>query len=265
MLLSLPLHVVQISDTHLFAEPSRELLGLSTTESLTTVVEAIRRLQPQPDVLLLTGDLSQDESPQSYERLRHLIAPLGIPSYWLPGNHDDLPLMEQILCSGSISANKVFQIKGWNLMLLNSMVAGKVYGELTVDSLSWLEQQLQQRPHHPTLIALHHPPCSIGSNWMDQINLRNPDQLFAVLDRYDQVKVVLFGHIHQEFAATRAGVQYLGCPSTCVQFKPYQFDFALDQQQPGFRLLTLYPDGQVDTTVKRVNYQLLPNLAATGY
>lgn len=100
---------------------------------------------------------------------------------------------------------------------------------------------------------------------MDQISLRNPDHLFAVLDRYPQVKVVLFGHIHQEFALTRAGIEYLGCPSTCVQFKPSQPDFALDQQPPGFRLLTLHPDGQFDTAIKRVNYQPLPDLAATGY
>lgn len=265
MPLTFPLQVVQISDTHLFADPTRELLGLSTAESLTTVLESIKQLQPKPDVLLFTGDLSQDESSESYERLRDLITPLGIPSYWLPGNHDQIPLMEQILCNSSILPDKVFQINNWNFILLNSMLPGKVYGELTVDSLSWLEQQLQQRMAHPTVVALHHPPCLIGSDWMDQIGLRNPDDLFAVLDRYEQVKVVLFGHVHQEFAAVRAGTHYLGCPSTCVQFKPYQPDFAIDQQRPGFRLLTLYPDGQFDAIVKRVNYRPLPNLAATGY
>jgi Icc protein len=100
---------------------------------------------------------------------------------------------------------------------------------------------------------------------MDQIGLRNPDDLLAVIDRYPQVKLVLFGHIHQAFSTTRAGVQYLGCPSTCVQFKPDQPDFAIDQQPPGFLMLDLYPDGQFDSRIKRVNYQRLPDLAATGY
>lgn len=260
-----PLQVVQISDTHLFAKSNQALLGLSTAESLTTVLDSIRRLRPKPDLLLLTGDLSQDESAESYKRLRDLITPLGIPSYWLPGNHDHLPLMEQILRTDLISADKTFQLGGWNFILLNSMLTGKVYGELSLDRLGWLEKQLQRHSDQPTLIALHHPPCLIGSDWMDQIGLRNPDDLLAVIDRYPQVKLVLFGHIHQAFSTTRAGVQYLGCPSTCVQFKPDQPDFAIDQQPPGFLILDLYPDGQFDIRIKRANYQRLPDLAATGY
>ncbi|MBF2051687.1 MAG: 3',5'-cyclic-AMP phosphodiesterase [Elainella sp. C42_A2020_010] len=260
-----PLQVVQLSDTHLFADPNRELLGLSTADSLKTVLDSVRQIQPKPDLLLLTGDLSQDESAKSYERLRDLLEPLQIPAYWLPGNHDYPPLMAQILVTPFIATDKVFQGGGWNFILLNSMATGKVYGELSAASLDWLEQQLQQCPVQPTLIALHHPPCPIGSNWMDQIGLRHPEALFAVLDRYEQVKLVLFGHIHQEFTATRAGVQYLGCPSTCVQFKPQETNFAIDDQRPGFRLLSLYPGGEFTTTVKRVNYQPLPDLAATGY
>jgi 3',5'-cyclic-AMP phosphodiesterase len=260
-----PLQVIQISDTHLFSDPHRELLGLSTADSLKTVLDSVCQLEPKPDLLLLTGDLSQDESAQSYRRLHDLITPLQIPTYWLPGNHDCPSLMTQILSTSLISTEKAFQINGWNLILLSSMLPGKVYGELSSESLVWLEQQLQQLPAQPTLLALHHPPCLIGSDWMDQIGLRNPDDLFAVIDRYPQVKLVTFGHIHQEFAAVRAGVQYLGCPSTCVQFKPLQTDFAIDDQRPGFRLLTLYPDGQFTTGVKRVNYQPLPDLAATGY
>lgn len=260
-----PLQVVQISDTHLFSEPHRELLGLSTADSLKTVLDSVCQLQPKPDLFLLTGDLSQDESVQSYQRLYDLIAPLQIPTYWLPGNHDCPSLMAQILSSPLISTEKAFHISGWNFILLNSMSPGKVYGELSPESLNWLEEQLQQLPIQPTLIALHHPPCPIGSNWMDQIGLRQPDDLFGVIDRYEHVKLVAFGHIHQEFAALRAGVQYLGCPSTCVQFKPLQTEFAIDDQRPGFRLLTLYPDGRFTTAVKRVNYQPLPDLAATGY
>lgn len=258
------LRVVQLSDTHLFSKSSQELLGLTTAESLIAVLNAVRQLEPQPDILLLTGDLSQDESSESYLRLRELVASLEIPTYWVPGNHDQLLLMERFLCSDLIRSDKVVQQGDWNFILLNSQVDGKVYGELSADSLDWLDQQLQ-RTQQPTLIALHHPPCLIGSEWMDQIGLRNPEELFAVIDRYDHVKLVLFGHIHQEFEVARAGVSYLGCPSTCVQFKPKQNAFAVDEQRPGFRVLTLHPDGSHHSLVKRVNYRPLPNFAATGY
>lgn len=265
MSLTFPLQVVQISDTHLFSEPNRELLGLSTADSVTAVFSAVRQIQPKPDILLLTGDLSQDESTASYEHLRDLVTALEIPTFWLPGNHDCLPRMEQVLSTNWISPQKVFQQGGWNFILLNSMAAGKVYGKLSNASLNWLEQQLQQF-QQPTLIALHHPPCPVGSDWIDQIGLQDSDELLEVIDRYKHVKMVIFGHIHQEFAGTRKGVDYLGCPSTCVQFKPKNADFAIDEQRPGFRLLSLYPNGRYETSVQRVNsYCLLPNLAATGY
>lgn len=258
------LQVIQISDTHLFADAQRDLLGITTADSLKAVVQEIRQLQPQPDLLLLTGDLSQDESPNSYERLKDLIGGLNIPTYWIPGNHDRLPLMEQVLCTAPFSSNKVFQKGGWNFILLNSMSPGHVYGEISIDALSGLEQQLQTC-QGPTLLTLHHPPCPIGSDWMDQIGLRQPDRLFEVIDRYPQVKLILFGHIHQAFETTRNQVQILGCPSTCIQFKPEHADFAIDQAQPGFRILHLYPNGTMTTQIKRVSYQRQPNLAATGY
>ncbi len=259
-----PLQVVQISDTHLFADPHGELVGITTADSLKVVLQEIRHLQPQPDLLLLTGDLSQDESLQSYERLRDLIGPLAIPTYWIPGNHDRPIRMEQVLSHAPFSADKVFQKGGWNFILLSSMLTGRVYGEISSESLHWLEQQLQQCDR-PTLLALHHPPCPIESAWMDKIGLRNPDRLFDLVDRYPQVKLITFGHIHQAFETKRNQMTILGCPSTCVQFKPQEADFTIDQIRPGFRRLQLYPNGQFSTSVMRASYQRLPDLAATGY
>lgn len=149
--------VVQISDTHLFAEASHEFFGISTTASLQAVIASIRQLQPQPDLILMTGDLSQDETARSYQVLQDLIAPLGIATYWLPGNHDHLPLMEQTLSIAPISTQKVFQHQGWNFILLNSMSPGQVHGVLSEQALANLDQTLQQLPQQPTLISLHHP------------------------------------------------------------------------------------------------------------
>lgn len=65
-----PLLVAQITDTHLFAEVEQKLLGLPTNDSFQAVLEQISKLQPEPVVLLLTGDLSHDErSPVSGLRL----------------------------------------------------------------------------------------------------------------------------------------------------------------------------------------------------
>ncbi|MBW4655221.1 MAG: 3',5'-cyclic-AMP phosphodiesterase [Kaiparowitsia implicata GSE-PSE-MK54-09C] len=245
--------VAQITDTHLFAEGDRQLKGIATADALAAVLRAVDRLMPRPDVLLLTGDLSQDETAASYDRLRSLVAPLGIPTYWIPGNHDIPVVMEPILQGEPFFSAKQLQHQEWTLLLLNSAVVGQTAGVLSDRSLTWLDQHLQQGRDRPTLIALHHPPFAIGSAWMDSIGLQQPEQLFAVLDRHPQVKVVLFGHIHQAVEAERQGVLYLGTPSTCVQFMPNSSEFAIDSQRsPGFRLLHLHPDGRVETQVQRV-------------
>lgn len=252
-MLESPLLVAQITDTHLFAKDEQQMLGVCTHDSLQAVVAHLTQLQPTPNILLVTGDISQDETKQSYQRLTDILSPLQIPTYWIPGNHDDLPLMQQVLNQPPIFTDKSFSAGGWHFLLLSSWIPGQVHGKLSQASLEWLEQQLQQ-VGSPTLIALHHPPCSIASDWMDRIKLQNPEEFLAIIDKYPQVKLVMFGHIHQAFEAQRHSVRYLGSPSTCVQFTPESVEFAIAQAQPGFRLLTLHNDGTFDTSIERVNY-----------
>jgi 3',5'-cyclic-AMP phosphodiesterase len=247
-----PLLIAQLTDTHLFADGNQEMLGCRTNSSFESVMAAIAQLHPSPDLLLLTGDLSQDETVESYRYLRSHIDPLQIPTYWIPGNHDQGLLdMEQVLNSAIISTDKEFQTGNWNFVLFNTMMSGKVQGRLSIAELTRLEQQLQTHSQ-PTLVILHHPPLPVGAACMDQIRLENSDELFAILDRFPHVKIVLFGHIHHATEQLRGNVRYIGTPSTCVQLKPKSEVFTIDDQPPGFRLLWLYADGQYETEVRRV-------------
>ncbi len=261
---SSPLQLVQLTDTHLFAELDQKLLGLSTADSLTAVVEQISQLSPRPDLALLTGDLSQDGSLASYQHLLDRLQTLKLPLHWLPGNHDDLSAMQAVLTSPLCSDARSFSVGGWQFLLLDSQVEAKVYGELSPEALDWLEQELQNASH-PTLIALHHPPFSIESSWLDKSSLRNSEALLAILDRHPQVKLVVCGHVHQEFSYQRHGITYLSCPSTGVQFQPKSSAFALEQTFPGFRQLTLYPDGTFATQVLRAVFSPELDFVAQGY
>lgn len=257
--------VAQITDLHLFSSIEQRLLGLPTVDSFQAVIQAIQALERRPDLLLLTGDLAQDYQPESYEMLQEQLGHLQIPTYWVPGNHDCAETMAQVLKRSPFSAQKSFEAGGWQFLLLNSQVPGRVYGALSPESLAWLDQELAQASNRPAIVAFHHPPFRVQSDWLDTSTLQNPDDLFAILDRHPQVKLVVFGHIHQEYSRQRQQVHYLGTPSTCIQFEPNSHDFALDDQSPGFRLLTLYPDGNWHSNVRRTTYNHTPDLAATGY
>ncbi|NJS13030.1 MAG: 3',5'-cyclic-AMP phosphodiesterase [Microcoleus sp. CSU_2_2] len=254
-----PLLVAQITDTHLFAEIDRTWKGLSTARTLQAVLDRLQQIQPQPDLLLLTGDLSQDETPESYELLASLISPLKIPAYWIPGNHDNLPIMQQVLDKPPISPEKSFQQGNWQFLLLSSVEAGCSGGKLSPETLDWLDTELQQTDDRPVIIALHHHPLPIDCEIMDGMMLHNADEFLAIVDRYPQVKIVICGHIHQEFHQQRGGVSYLGTPSTCIQLLPKSHPIVVDEIPAGFRLIELAIDGTWNTRVERVAAALPPD------
>ena len=247
-----PLLVAQITDTHLFAEVDRTWKGLSTAHTLQKVLDRLQQIQPPPDLLLLTGDLSQDETPESYQRLVSLIAPLGIPAHWIPGNHDNIPVMAEILNQSPISPEKSWMLGNWQFILLSSVEAGCDGGRLSPESLQWLDSQLQQTGDRPVMIALHHHALPIDCEIMDGMMLHNANEFLAIVDRHPQIKIVLCGHIHQEFHQQRGSVTYLGTPSTCIQLLPKSHPIILDEIPPGFRLLNLAIDGTWNTRVERV-------------
>ncbi|MBE9013968.1 3',5'-cyclic-AMP phosphodiesterase, partial [Pseudanabaenaceae cyanobacterium LEGE 13415] len=258
-MISSPLRIAQVTDLHLFAKSDQCLLGLPTLRSLKALIEQFHPLHPKPDLLLLTGDLSQDGSMESYDRLQTLFSPLQIPTYWLPGNHDCVEAMERSLTE--FLPDKTFEQGGWRFLLLNSQVPGCVHGRLSIDTLDWLDRQLAEHPNLPTLVSLHHPPFTVNSTWLDSSVLQNPDEFLEILDRHPQVKLVVFGHIHQEFQHQRNKVTFLGTPSTSIQFAKESDEFALGHEMPGFRLIQLYPNGTWTSQVERVKFNYALDLA----
>ncbi len=243
--------LVQLSDSHLFAAADGKLLGMNTHDSLQRVIERVLDEQPQVDLILASGDLSQDGSLQSYQRFRQLHEQIPAPARWFAGNHDELPAMHTA-CADSDLLQPIIDLGNWRIILLDTSIPGAVPGYCSAEQLALLEQALQTAGERHVLVSFHHHPVSIGCRWMEPIGIRNPEALFAVIDRYAQVRTLLWGHIHQEFDQLRNGVRLLASPSTCVQFAPGSEEFQVDQEAPGYRWLRLHADGRLDTAVSRV-------------
>lgn len=247
---SKPVRVVQITDPHLHQDPDKGLYGINSLDSFRAVYQSVDH--EACDLMLLTGDLVHDETEYGYLRLARDLQDAPYPVHCLPGNHDDMALMASVLNGGRVSCGKQIILGEWQVLLLNSAVAGKVHGLLDDNELLWLDSMLKAHPQHHTLIALHHHPFSLGCKWLEPLGLKNADKLFELIAAHPQVKVVLWGHVHQEYDEDRAGVRFLASPSTCIQFKPKTEDFVLDDVTPGYRWLELYEDGRVETGVERI-------------
>jgi Icc protein len=76
---------VQISDTHVLADDDEVLLGVNTTASLNAVLDQIKADPVRADLLLVTGDLSQDETAASYVKIADALTRLVVPAYCIPG------------------------------------------------------------------------------------------------------------------------------------------------------------------------------------
>ncbi|NLS12324.1 3',5'-cyclic-AMP phosphodiesterase [Vibrio sp. SM6] len=259
--------LLQITDTHLFAAEEGSLLSVNTLASFTAVVDAIVRQQVGFDAIIATGDISQDHTDSSYQRFAKGIEPLQKPCFWLPGNHDYKPGMHSIFPSAQIHAPTTVMLgQHWQMVLLDSQVAGVPHGYLEQTQLDQLEQALSENRERYTLVLLHHPPRLVGSQWLDQHTLKEAEAFWQLVAQFDHVRGVVCGHVHQELDCVYQGVRVLATPSTCVQFKPNSDDFALDRNAPGWRELTLQPNGVIETQVKRLQpNHFLPDFTSAGY
>lgn len=247
---STPVRLLQITDTHLYADPDKKLYDVNTQASLQRVLKAARQ-RPQPDLVLATGDLVHDESPVGYETLASMLRTLDAPVAAIAGNHDALNSL-QAIADKNIHIGGKRRLGAWCIVLLNTLVPGETDGHLDAEELRFLDTALTQSRGTHALIALHHHPVAIGCTWLDRIGLNNADEFFEILDRYQHVRGIVWGHVHQSFESERRGVRLMATPSTCAQFLPDSSDFALDTRPPGMRWLTLYTGGQIDTQIEWV-------------
>jgi len=229
--------------------------GICSNDSLTAVLEHARHHCADPDVIILGGDLAQDELPSTYRRLSVMLGHWSAPFMVTPGNHASLSALRHSLIPALkeiFSYSDCLTMAGWKVIALNSHERGSVGGLLVEAELDRLERLLAAQDHAHVLIAIHHHPVDIGSRWLDDIGLNNQDRLWSVIDRFPQVRAMICGHIHQSLDVMRGNVRILGTPSTCMQFMPKQDDFRLDGISPGYRWLKLLQDGSIRTGVERV-------------
>ena len=245
--------IVQLTDTHLCQQPGGVLLGMDTDHSLRAVIDLVQAERSGIDLLLGTGDLSDKGTLEAYERLEDYCSQFTAPCFWLPGNHDD---RDQMVAAGRSPGrlSPEIQVGNWQVLMLDSQVPGEVGGRLGDGELNRLQEALERARGQSlfTLVCLHHQPVKIGCTWLDEQMVADADAFWRILDRFEGVRAVLWGHVHQEFEQQRGEVILLASPSTCVQFAPGSVDFKADDQPPGYRWLDLHRDGRIDSGISRV-------------
>ncbi len=248
----LPVKILQLTDSHLFAGSTGRLMGLDTNASFQSVMDLIVADKRQPDIILLTGDLAQDSSEAAYAHIATQLSSFKVPLYCLPGNHDKPRLMWETFEKMGYSQTSEIDMGAWQILLVNSHQSGKVAGRVTKADLKQLQRSLAQSSRHQ-LVCLHHQPVPVGCRWLDKIGLDNAQDFMNIVGQANHVRAVVFGHVHQHFESQYSKLHMMSAPSTCFQFAANSDDFATDETiGPGYRWLELMPDGTISTEVCRV-------------
>jgi 3',5'-cyclic-AMP phosphodiesterase len=220
---------VQLSDPHIGATWA----GSESVPRFAAAVESVCAIRPQPDAVLVSGDLADHATDEEYEQVRELLAPLDAPLYVLPGNHDDRRALRRhfgVPGGADEPVRYSVDLGPLRLVVLDTKRRGKDSGALDAEQLDWLDSELASAGEQLTLVAMHHPPIVTGIPVWDEIGLRPADRqaLGDVIERHPQVRRLVAGHVHRTITGEIAGRSVLTVPSTYVQGR---LNFAMEEME----------------------------------
>lgn len=228
--------VLHLSDTHLTDTPGRLVMDADPDARLAAVLDAWSRTGERADLIVHTGDHSDDELPGGPSRLAAALAPLGAPVLAVCGNHD-LPSAVRAAFGDAHSA----EVDGWRIVGLESSVPSEVHGWIDAEVAM---EMLDSYDARPTIVALHHPPrCRSTNPWF---RLEGADDLLAGLAARPHVRALLSGHLHDACEpASSPGLQLLNGPSVLAAIAHDGDDMQINAPgaPTGVRILHLHEDG----------------------
>lgn len=227
--------IVQMTDLHV--RPRGQASNrVSETNMLTEqAFRVVRGMRPAPDLVLITGDLTECGLASEYEMFSAILR-RSLPGkvYVIPGNHDrrenlraglrDLPGVT----SDPEFVQYVIEDHPVRVVMLDTVVPGASHGALSDGQLAWLDTRLAEQSTKPTLIGMHHPAFMTGLPHMDRIALRNADRFAAVVARHPQVRRIVAGHHHRPITGQVAHAVATVSPSVA-----HQVELTFEADDPG--------------------------------
>jgi Icc protein len=250
--------LAQISDPHLTIGPR----DAGSAEALSAAVAAVAALDPAPDAVLLSGDLTENGTDDECARVADLVEPLPMPIHVLAGNHDDADgLRAHLGAPGKAGEPLQYsqQLGPLRLIACDTTVSGRDAGALGPERLGWLEAELEHDRDTPTLVAMHHAPILIGVGVLDEIGLAEADRLALaqLMAANPQVKRIAAGHVHRGAVGGVGGCPVFICPSSYLQLAldlGPDSEIALVREPPAFGLHVTLGDELISHVVPIGDY-----------
>jgi len=208
--------IAQMTDIHIGFAPEERPEELNLTRFRAT----LRRLLEgpnRPDMLVLSGDITDNGDLDSFEKTAALLAGCPCPVWPMVGNHDSreglLAVFPQVRAEGGF-IHYVVEGDGLRVILLDTFEEGRHGGAFCEARAVWLAARLDEAPDTQTLIFMHHPPVVSGIEWMDPEPGEGWIQRFGdVVEGRRQIVAIHCGHLHRPLATTFRGIPLGVTPS----------------------------------------------------
>lgn len=244
--------LIHLTDLHLVA-PGSLLHGLDPLARLDQCLADILRHHGDADLLVITGDLTDDGSAEAYATLARRLEAVGLPHRLLLGNHDTRAGFGATFPQAPVDeagfVQSVLDTAEARLIFLDSLHDGRVTGLLCDERLVWLDARLAEAAGRPAVLFMHHPPFGIGQPSLDRYVLEpeSAAALAALVLRHGQVRQIVAGHVHRPCHGLWKGI-----PVTTVPATAHQMPFNLQaetvrpvNEPPAYAVLLLEADSIV--------------------
>jgi len=215
--------IAQMTDLHITLPGAGTCGGaVDPADRLRRCIGAVEALDPAPDLLLLTGDLTDTGAPAEYAALLEILAATTLPIAYAIGNHDDRAVMRSELdlppeAHDGPFLQYVVDGDDARVMELDSTAVEHHLGEFCPDRVDWLAERLAEDREQPTVLAIHHPPFSTGVAVFDGAGPAWADGLIELVGAAPNVELIVCGHVHRPTRTVLAGTLVSVCPATAHQ------------------------------------------------
>lgn len=242
--------LVQISDCHLFANPTGLHHQANVYQNLLNVLNRVKQLA-QVDAIVFTGDLTQDHTERSYQLFVQAFneCKIATPVYYLAGNHDEPLLLKKHLAVTPFCHENIIETKHWQILLVESKSETPA-GKVTQQQFNELAQTINSQKAQ--LLLTHHHPIDVGY-FIDKHGLVNQQSFHDFVSSHASIAAIGCGHVHQALTLpmvlTNRSINLYTCPATSIQFDTQSKTVTHNGQGPGFRQFTLNENKQLSTDV----------------
>jgi len=232
-----PIHFLHISDTHLGPDKNFMQHDVNTHVAFSHFIKSVKDLPFNPDFIIHTGDITADCYDKGYELMASEVDSMGIPIYFVTGNHDRSIQIRNHLMMKDIHFHSVnlntysFTFGDDHFLTIDGRGPDDIdpHGVISEEQMNILKTELETGKN--LTIFIHYPALSLDSMWFDEnMLITNGNEFHELLVLHkEHVRGVFFGHIHRTTQTYKDGILYASVGSTAIQFH-----LNPDQKEPMF-------------------------------